>query len=124
MKITPVLVVDSVEASLIFWVDLMGFEKTAEAPEGDTIGFAIVTKDGAEVMLQSVASVRNDVPQFVEVDPGPAFLFIEVTDFGETLTRLSAYPITMPERTTFYGMREIGIREPGGHIVIFACPTA
>jgi len=26
----------------------------------------------------------------------------------------------MPERMTFYGMREIGVREPGGHIAIFA----
>ena len=26
----------------------------------------------------------------------------------------------MSERTTFYGMREIGVFEPGGNIVIFA----
>jgi hypothetical protein len=25
-----------------------------------------------------------------------------------------------PERTTWYGMREIGAREPGGHTVVFA----
>ncbi len=30
----------------------------------------------------------------------------------------------MPERTTFYGMREIGIRDPNNHIVIFAAPLA
>jgi hypothetical protein len=26
----------------------------------------------------------------------------------------------MEERTTFYGMREIGVFDPAGHIVIFA----
>jgi len=26
----------------------------------------------------------------------------------------------MPERVTFYGMREIGVSEPNGHTVIFA----
>jgi hypothetical protein len=26
----------------------------------------------------------------------------------------------MEDRTTFYGMREIGVRDPDGHIVIFA----
>ena len=124
MKITPVLVVDSVDASLIFWVDLMGFEKTAEVPEGDTTGFAIVQRDGAELMIQSVSSVRNDVPQFAEGDLGSASVFIEVSDFNDVLFRLSAYPIAMPQRTTFYGMREIGVREPGGHIVIFASPVA
>jgi hypothetical protein len=36
------------------------------------------------------------------------------------LTRLNGYPVALPERTTFYGMREIGVFEPGGHTVIFA----
>ncbi len=31
--------------------------------------------------------------------------------------------ITVPERVTFYGMREIGVRAPGGHTVIFATPV-
>jgi hypothetical protein len=26
----------------------------------------------------------------------------------------------MARRTTFYGMHEIGVREPGGHFVVFA----
>jgi uncharacterized glyoxalase superfamily protein PhnB len=30
------------------------------------------------------------------------------------------YPIALPERTTFYGMREIGVIDPAGHTVIFA----
>jgi len=28
------------------------------------------------------------------------------------------------ERTTFYGMREIGVYEPGGHVVVFAARSA
>ena len=47
-------------------------------------------------------------------------LFIEVEDFAEVRQRLDGYPILMPERVTFYGMREIGVSEPGGHTVIFA----
>jgi hypothetical protein len=30
----------------------------------------------------------------------------------------------MGERTTFYGMREIGVFEPGGHTVVFAARAA
>ena len=26
----------------------------------------------------------------------------------------------MPMRTTFYGAKEIGVRDPGGHIITFA----
>jgi hypothetical protein len=35
MKLTPVLIVDEIEKSLLFWVDRIGFTKTAEMPEGD-----------------------------------------------------------------------------------------
>ena len=121
MKITAVLMVDSVEKSLPFWVDRMGFTKTVDVPEGNGIGFAILVRDGAELMLQTIESVRNDTPQFVpDARACNAGLFIEVDDFADTLKRLEGYPIALPERTTFYGMREIGVREPGGHIVVFA----
>jgi uncharacterized glyoxalase superfamily protein PhnB len=122
MKITPVLIVDSVERSLDFWVTRMGFTKTVEVPEGDALGFAILVKGDAELMLQSMASVRKDEPKFAR--PGFAALFIEVEDFDETKNRLEGYPIEMPERVTFYGMREIGVFEPGGHTVVFAAKTA
>ena len=121
MKITAVLIVEEVEKSLAFWVDRMGFEKTAEVPEGDRIGFALLTSGGAELMIQSIASVRKDEPKFVPQGPANGVtLFIEVDDFEDTLKRLEGYAIEMPERTTFYGMREAGVRDPAGNIVIFA----
>jgi len=121
MKITAVLMVESIEKSLPFWVDRMGFTKTVDVPEGDGLGFAILVRDGAELMLQTVESVRKDAPQFVPQSGGyNVGLFIEVEDFADILKRLDGYPIALAERTTFYGMREVGVREPGGHIVIFA----
>jgi uncharacterized glyoxalase superfamily protein PhnB len=121
MKITPVLFVDSIEEALPFWVDSMGFTKTVEVPEGDHLGFVILNYGEIEVMLQSIASVNKDIPAFAPTGPvSGSSLFIEVDDFADTLQRLAGYPIAMPERTTFYGMREIGVRAPGGHIVLFA----
>jgi uncharacterized glyoxalase superfamily protein PhnB len=125
MKITPVLIVEEVEKSLVFWVGRMGFTKTMELPEGDRLGFAILAKDGAELMLQSIASVMKDEPKFAPDGTGAksTVLFIEVDDFAETRTRLEGYPILMPERVTFYGMREIGVSEPNGHTAIFAAKS-
>jgi hypothetical protein len=121
MKITPVLIVEEIETSLAFWVDRIGFVKTVEVPEGDRLGFAIVVKDGAELMLQSVESVRKDAPQFLPKDrSGSVGIFIEVEDFEDILKRLEGYSVALAERITFYGMREIGVFEPGGHIVVFA----
>lgn len=124
MKITPVLIVHRIEPSLEFWVDRMGFEKTVDVPEEGGIGFAILVGGGAELMFQTVASVRADVAEFAPVgDPPPTNLFIEVDDFADTLRRLEGYPVALAERVTFYGMREIGVREPGGHLVIFAAKS-
>lgn len=123
MKITAVLIVEEIEKSLPFWLDRMGFEKTVEVPEGDRLGFVILVRDGAELMLQSVESVRKDAPQFVPKSSGTA-LFIEVDDFEDVRKRLAGYPVALEERVTFYGMREIGVFEPGGHTVVFAARTA
>jgi catechol 2,3-dioxygenase-like lactoylglutathione lyase family enzyme len=125
MKITANLFVDEIEKSLAFWVDRMGFEQTVGVPEGDRLGFVILVRDGAELMLQTLESLRKDELAFAPaVVCAGVGLFIEVTDFDDILKRLEGYPITMHERTTFYGMREIGVRDPNNHIVIFAAPAA
>jgi hypothetical protein len=125
MKITPVLMVEEIEKSLPFWLDRMGFAKTVDVPEGDRLGFVILVRDGAELMLQTVESVRKDSPQFAPRSSSyNAGLFIEVEHFDDVLKRLEGYPTALPERTTFYGMREIGVHEPSGHIVVFAARAA
>ncbi len=126
MKITPVLVVEEIEPCLPFWVERMGFNNVAEVPEGDRIGFVLLERHGAagesvEVMLQSVESIRKDWPAFApEGKEHRTSLFIEVDDFADTVKRLEGYPVAMPVRATFYGMREIGVFDPAGNIVTFA----
>jgi uncharacterized glyoxalase superfamily protein PhnB len=121
MKITPVLIVDAIEPSLRFWVDKLGFEKTVEVPEGDKLGFVILQKGGCEVMLQSRESVRKDAgPAADAVLELGASMYIEVDDFADALQRAAGAEVLIPERTTFYGMREIVVREPGGHVLGFA----
>src|SRR5215471_7673541 len=114
MKLTPVLIVEEIEKSLSFWVDRMGYQKTVEVPEGDRLGFVILAKDGAELMMQTLASVRKDEPKFAppQLVTKGCGLFIEVDDFADVKRRLDRYPIVMAERVTFYGMREIGVSEP------------
>lgn len=122
-RITTVLVVNAVEPSLAFWEGRLGFTKVAEVPHGDVLGFAMLVKDGVELMLQSEASVRDDLPAGA-LDAGvpgtAAALFIEVNDLAAVEAALGDWPIAMPRRTTFYGMHEVGVREPGGHVVTFA----
>ncbi len=120
MKITPLIYVEEIEKSLPFWVDRLGFTKTVEVPEGDKLGFVILTKGDAELMMQTRRSVKKDVPSLVKFARPAACLYIEVSDFADLLKRLEGIEVVLPVRETFYGMREIGVREPGGNIVCFA----
>jgi len=121
MKLTPVLIVEEIESSLPFWTERVGFQNVGQVPEGDRIGFVMLVRDGAELMMQTVASVAKDEPKFVPKDLSPNVgLYFEVEDFADVLKRLEGYPIAMAQRLTFYGMREIGVLAPSGHTVVFA----
>lgn len=125
-KLSPVLIVDAIEPCLGFWVERLGFAKTVEVPEGDKLGFVILAKDGVEVMYQTVESVKHDAPTVLENGrtprPGSVGLFIEVSDVAAVEQAVSGLEQVVPRRQTFYGMDEVGVREPGGHVVMFAQP--
>jgi hypothetical protein len=123
-RITPVLFVKDIEPVLPFWVEKLGFTKTIEVPQGNRIGFAALQKGQIEIMYQSYASVAHDMPLIAEIHKGPTFLYIEVDNLDAVLSALKNSKIVQPERTAFYGMREVGYQEPGGHYVTFAQPVA
>jgi uncharacterized glyoxalase superfamily protein PhnB len=119
-KITPVLLVEEIEPCVAFW-EKLGFQKTMEVPEGNKISFVILMKDNIELMYQTFASVQKDDPNRTDVmRKGPTFLYVEVANLDETIAAIKGAPIVMPVRTTFYGSKEIGIKDPGGHIITFA----
>jgi uncharacterized glyoxalase superfamily protein PhnB len=121
-KLTPNLIVEKIENNLPFWIDRLGFEKTAEVPEGKSLGFVILQRDGVEVMLQSRASLAKDVPAISD-GSYRSVLYIEVADLAPIRKALKGWPPTAPERTTFYGAREIIVRDPEGNPVFFSQHT-
>ena len=109
-----------------FWVEKLGFTKTVEVPDGNKIGFVAFQKGTTEVMYQTYASVEKDAPPAMasEARKGPTFLYVEVDNFDAVLAAMKDVKIVMPVRTAFYGMKEIGVQEPGGHFITFAQPVA
>jgi uncharacterized glyoxalase superfamily protein PhnB len=120
-EITPILLVDEIEPSISFW-ERLGFMKTAEASaEGGGLGFAMFTMGGVSVMYQTRASLEGDAPALLgDAATHTQILFVIVEDLDDTIKRLEGADVIVPERKTFYGMREIGVREPGGHAILFA----
>jgi len=120
-KATPVLFVDAIEPSLPFWQERLGFTRTVEVPDGEHIGFAILTNGSVELMYQSAAMLAQDSAAHAKhFDGDKTFLFVEVDDIAALAKALDGFEIVMPRRETFYGSTEIGYREPGGHFVTFA----
>jgi uncharacterized glyoxalase superfamily protein PhnB len=63
----------------------------------------------------------KDVPAVsADVRKGPTFLYVEVGDFEAIKAATAGMDIYLPERTTFYGSREIGAKDPAGHFITFA----
>src|SRR5579872_6305482 len=59
-RITSILYADQVEPCVRFWDERLGFEVTAQVPDGDKLAFAIVQKGNVELMYQSNASAAKD----------------------------------------------------------------
>jgi uncharacterized glyoxalase superfamily protein PhnB len=120
-KLTPVLFVEKIEPVLPFWTEHLGFIKTIEVPSGDRLAFLTLQQGAAEVMYQTYASADHDLPAISgEVRRGATFLYLEVDDLAAVKAAVQGMEIYMPERTTFYGSREIGVKDPAGHFITFA----
>ena len=120
-KLAPVLFVEKIEPVLPFWTEQLGFTKSVEAPDGDRLAFVILKHGEIEVMYQTYASVEKDFPAILpDARKGPTFLYIEVDNLNALKPALASADVYMPERTTFYGSREIGVRDSAGHFLTFA----
>ena len=126
-KVTPLITVHEIEPCLPFWTQGLGFEVTATVPHEDTVGFAMLRKNGVELMYQSHASVEADLgasgaPEGLgaEMAAGTSTLFIEVEALEEVTEALGDAEVLVPRRQTFYGMDEVFVRAPCGTVVGFA----
>ncbi len=127
-KLTPIIVVDSLEDALPFWTDRLAFEVTVTVPHEDRLGFAILERGDVQIMYQSRDSVAADLPPLAdEVAGQTAVLFVEVDALDELDAAgdaLEGADVIVPRRSTFYGMDEIFVRAPCGTVVGFAARSS
>jgi uncharacterized glyoxalase superfamily protein PhnB len=120
-KMTPVLLTEEVEPCVKFWMERLGFAKTVEVPEGDRLGFVILQSGDLEIMYQSFASAMKDAPALAaDAHGGRTFLYVEVNKLDAALAAMKGVPTVLPVRTTFYGAKEFGVKDPAGHVIVFA----
>ena len=118
-RLSPVLFVEAVEPCVPFW-EALGFTRSVEVPDSKgKLGFVIFENNGLEVMVQSRASLKADLPSLLE-GPWRSALYLEVEDLDGLTALLKGAPIVQARRQTAYGAEELWVREPGGNVIAFA----
>ena len=115
---TPVLIADDVTACIEFW-KAFGFETVATVPEGDGLGFAMLTNGAVTIMYQTRTSAAAQNPKAAE-GLDRAALYLDVSDYDAVLSIAKTHPIVVDDHATDYGTREIYVRDPGGNLIGFA----
>ena len=117
---TPVLFVDRVEATRDFFKRI-GCEVAFEVPEGERVGFAMVTRDGVNVMIETRGNANEPATlQALSKESCRAAVFVEVDDLETVIAALKGAKVVVERHTTFYKSDELTYEEPGGNLVTFA----
>ena len=131
--LTPNLMTDDVNASIDFYCDGLGFQFIVGVPRGSEkmvsgdpgnvpLRWAMVQREEASLMFQGRNSLAEDAPLFSQMPVGgSATLYLEVADLDALLERVGdRAEVVVPERVTFYGMREVWIRDNNGYVLTLA----
>ena len=113
----------SVEQSLAFYLDVLGFTRGMTVPEESPFVFASVTSGSVEIFFNDRSTVTKENLQFagLAVGSGGNTMFIEVQGVDALHDRIKSHaPIVMALHTQWYGMREFAITDPDGYVITFA----
>jgi uncharacterized glyoxalase superfamily protein PhnB len=119
-RLAPNLYVEDVGPCVKFW-ERLGFEKTMEVPDGARLAFAQMKKGGFEVMYGSYASLeREPAGMRGAARGGPSFLYVEVANLDAAIAAIQGAEVVAGVHTTFYGAKEVTVKDPGGNVITFA----
>ncbi len=112
----PHFFVTDIHRSVRFYVDVLGFAE----PElwGDPPGFAMPHRDGFIVMLNQASA--DHVNPNGRRNGWDAYFWCQGVDAFYESIRNRAEIVHGPEDRALYGMREIGVRDPDGYMLVFA----
>jgi catechol 2,3-dioxygenase-like lactoylglutathione lyase family enzyme len=121
-KLTPNLIVSSVERSLAFYTDVLGFAKEWTVPDTSPYVFAAVIAGPVEIFLNAPEPALADYPTLKGRPIGGTLtLFIEVTDIHRVYESLKdRVTVVIPLEKKWYGVTEFAFTDPDGYVITFA----
>jgi len=121
-KLTPNLIVSSVERSVAFYRDVLGFRVDATVPDAAPYVFASMQSGPVEIFLNAPEPAVAEYPAFKDRPIGGTLtLFIEVDGIHESYASLGErVRIVMPLEKKWYGVTEFAFEDPDGYVITFA----
>jgi lactoylglutathione lyase len=121
-KLTPNVMVEDVNRTIQFYKEMLGFELLTTVPGEGQFNWAMMKRDGVEIMFQSRASLGGEIPVLQQREIGGALTFYnDVEGVKELYTYLKGkVEIVQDMHTTFYGSQEFAMQDCNGFILSFA----
>lgn len=116
--VSPFLLVRDVKRAAAYYSDVLGF--TTRGFWGDPPMFAIADRDGISVMLRQVKADEAFQPNAALEDCLDAYFSVNDADalYAEYLGK--GANLVCPPENQAYMMREFQVRDPDGHVLVFA----
>jgi uncharacterized glyoxalase superfamily protein PhnB len=120
--ISPFLLVRDVKRAAAYYNDVLGF--SVRRFWGEPPMFAIADREGVSVMLRQVKADETFQPNAVLEDCVDAYVSVRDADALHEDYKSKGADIVCPPETQPYMMREFQVRDPDGHVLIFAHDTS
>ena len=121
-SLTPNLIVSSVERSIAFYRDVLGFTLVTTVPDASPFVFAIVQSGPVQIFLNAPEPAIAEYPAFKDRPIGGTLtLFIDVHDIRRSHDELKdKVKIVMPLEHKWYGVTEFAFEDPDSYLITFA----
>jgi uncharacterized glyoxalase superfamily protein PhnB len=137
-KLWSNLMVADVNKAIDFYIEVLGFQHVMSVPMGSEqvlfeyspsqpLVYSLIKHGEVEIMLQEQKSLIENVPAFEEPQDirSSAVLYFEVEDVVALAAKLKQHcPVVRDLHDTFYGMKEIYVKDLNGYVLGFAQPQA
>ena len=121
-SLTPNVMVGDVNATIEWFNRNLGFQLVMSVPEEGKYEWAMISRDGVNLMLQTRESIASEQPEFAGIAIGASMsFFVKVDGLQQIYEHIKdAEAIIKTPYKTFYGMKEFLIRDCNGYYFTFA----
>ena len=125
--VAPLLQVYDMPTAVRFYRDLLGFELVYQSCEGEEFDWCLLSRGGAEVMLNTMYESEHRPPQpdakrtAAHADTG---LYFACRELDSAYEHLRANGVRVePPRVAPYGMRQLYFGDSDGYVICFQWPA-